>query len=672
MPNDTPDFVIPDWLQPSVPQMPPPSPDTVQQAHSAVMGGQLQDPGFVLPPELMQHVQPPQPAAPPVPKTDEGRQRAAEQQVSQGEQGVQQGIEQQSKAVEQKGSIEQQQAGDIANEYLRRNDELYGQADPWDPTKRLSGGLMQKREQEAAADQAELHKRQDAYEKAVAAEGNYKIDDRRYYKNMSTGRKIATGIALALSEFGHGLMRRDGPSPVMQMIQQSLKDDVAEQMNEQQQLGKKAERVRTSIDTYRQLTNDHQSAFNLKLAESYKRTADQIEAAGAKYASPLAKANAQQAAGQLRTQAAQLLTTTAQADASRAQQAVQHKQSMGVQYAELDLHKQQMAQAAKFHDDEVNERAAQLELAGRKEEAAELKAVHGQVAQHGILMPNGQYALMKDGSPYIAPEKSSEKLHEQYEGVLTMTDALDKLRQLRHDNGGDFNKWSTDARLKAAEYERALIGGHKAAGIAGFRGNVMEVINKATGGKEDTDPTSVIQSMLPLLDNAREDALQDFRHALHAHNYDNEQSFDIADPLKQQKPAESESQRQLRDVENEGGLHAGEAQVKEWALAAAKGDQQAVENLQRAATSAKDPTVQSIAQDALANPGQTANQLEALTRTRDLPMGLYPHLFKYETAHVAAEKRAAGESDRRREREAEEAKAKKNRKTGIRLIDEGP
>jgi hypothetical protein len=106
---------------------------------------------------------------------------------------------------------------------------------------------------------------------------NYKIDPGRRWRNASTGSKIAAAISVAMSALGDALQHRSGPNLALEIINKSIDDDVNLQVQERQHLGDVATRARTSIDDYRQEYGDWQQARAAKLAEEYKRTADEIE-----------------------------------------------------------------------------------------------------------------------------------------------------------------------------------------------------------------------------------------------------------------------------------------------------------------------------------------------------------------------------------------------------------
>ena len=175
------------------------------------------------------------------------------------------------------------------------------------------------------------------------------------------------------------------------------------------------------------------------------------------------------------------------------------------------------------------------------------------IEERGVKVPNGirQTAdgrtvatygqlLQGDGkTEYVILHKARKSSRPMYAGTLKFANAIDNLRSLVDENGGDLNKWGSDARQKAQELTRAVFAQHQALGLGGFKGPIAEKVEKGiTGGK---DITSLIGDVLPLLGRARQDAIDDIKTEFVAAGFDGDpKQLDIPDPIKAPKPAPSE------------------------------------------------------------------------------------------------------------------------------------
>lgn len=266
----------------------------------------------------------------------------------------------QAAIVEARGDIEAKEADDVAA--LKAAGE--GSADYW----RQQNAI---KEQERQRGIAERTAKIDA---AVKAEADYKIDDNRKWHNLSTGRKVLAAISVALSGLGDALQGKTGPNLALGIITGAIKDDVEAQVREREQLGKRIGIARNSLDSYRAISADEREAGQLKVAEQYRRTAAQVEAAAARYASPKAKLNAALLSEQLNAEAAKLTGQHGEAAWNRDQQ----RQQMAMQRQQIGISGGHLALAQKSFDWQKKQQAAQLQLeaaklsqAGKQKEAEE-------------------------------------------------------------------------------------------------------------------------------------------------------------------------------------------------------------------------------------------------------------------------------------------------------------
>lgn len=113
-----------------------------------------------------------------------------------------------------------------------------------------------------------------------------KIDPNRYLGNMSTGRKIATGIGLILGGIGSGILR--GKNPALEFLNQQIQRDLDAQ---QQNIHNKQTLLGALQQKYGNF-KDAQDMASIMMAHQFTHELDQ---AAAKAGTPLALARAQQA-----------------------------------------------------------------------------------------------------------------------------------------------------------------------------------------------------------------------------------------------------------------------------------------------------------------------------------------------------------------------------------------
>ena len=339
-------------------------------------------------------------------------------------------------------------------------------------------------EAEAKARAEGLAEHTAAYEKAIDAEANHKIDDNRKWNNTDTPMKILAGIGVALSIVGDSIAKRQGPNLAMQIIQEAIKDDIASQVRDREQLGKTVDRRRNSLDGYRQITGDMREAANLKIAEEYKRAADQIEATGAKYASPKAKLAAMSNAATLRMEAQRLVGSAAEGKFNRqlqtGAQAIQRSQ-VGVSWFNAKEGKRQFDKNLDLNNRQLLVEAAKLDAAGNVAGAKAARAEAATNNELGMLAPavvkvavnpttgQSEPVLKDDGTPEInqgsmlinadggvwnAPDKETRReLGKKRAAAEDVARMIDEVLAIRDDVGGEAGALNSDAsqRLKVLQ-----------------------------------------------------------------------------------------------------------------------------------------------------------------------------------------------------------------------------
>lgn len=124
------------------------------------------------------------------------------------------------------------------------------------------------------------------------------IDPNHYLASMSTGKKIETGIALALGGLGGGITGQ-GNAP-LQFLNNQIDRDIEAQKSE---LGKRENLLSANL---RQFGNMEQ-ATQMTRIQMHDMVQAKIAEAGAQAASPMAKANAMKLSGQLEQQTAPMV-----------------------------------------------------------------------------------------------------------------------------------------------------------------------------------------------------------------------------------------------------------------------------------------------------------------------------------------------------------------------------
>ncbi len=402
-----------------------------------------------------------------------------EQQIRAGAQGSLDTLGAQEQNAIQQGDIAAQEADANAKMLEDRNVELQAQ--------RMGNETKERERAQGLAD------RTTTYEKAVDAEANYKVDDGRRWKNLGTGSKILAGISLAMTGLGDALQGKSGPNIALQIINEAIRDDVAAQVRDRDQLGKVADRKRSSLDVYRQQTGDLRDAANLKIAEEYKRVADQMEATAAKYANPKAKLQAQNMAQSLRLQGYQLVGQTAQGSHDRDMQRQQlgiSRGQLGVAQGNLSLANKQFKQGIKEFDKRMTLEekkllidAAQADAAGNGAAAKAMRDEAALYREQGMLAPaqlemgpdnkpllhtdgplagtpivrRDTYLKNQDNSVWVAPKEARPGLAKKMHAAEQITSLLDDAMALRDASGGESSAANSDNYQKLKVLQNRLI-----------------------------------------------------------------------------------------------------------------------------------------------------------------------------------------------------------------------
>lgn len=344
---------------------------------------------------------------------------------------------------------ELQQAASIENDGLKRADEIRQQA-----------------ANEVAERQKGLQEKQAALDSAVKTEADYKIDDNRRWSNLSTGRKLLAGISVALSGLGDAFMNKTGPNLAFGIIQQAIHDDVAAQVRERENLGKRIGIAKNSIDNYRQITGDMADAHKLKLSEEYDRVAQQIRASAAQYGSDKAKLRGEALATQFEQQGAAIRSQAAESafnrDYQRAQLENQRRQT-NISAGHLSLANKQFEFSKEQSAKQLALQAAGLELEQAKLSAAGNAKAAEQVGKLGIpapptatkdadgnvVMQPGGVLKNPDGSPLlVGTEDEAKEIRNKMAVTHRLIADIDEIRQIRARVGGESSLLNSDERQR--------------------------------------------------------------------------------------------------------------------------------------------------------------------------------------------------------------------------------
>lgn len=305
------------------------------------------------------------------------------------------------------------------------------------------------REAAAAQDQAKLAQTTAEFTAATKAFADKKIDRTRMFNDWGTGRKIMLGISAAMSGLGAVLKHEgDKPIPVIEYIDQALREDVELQFREKDALGQDAQMKRGAIDVAIQTANQRQAQFQLAMAGHTEKAALQFEAVAQKSESQLAQLRAADVAAQLRGKSANYLNSAIQQQhgedqqkAALAEQERASKRSAGVQYAQLK-------EGARQFDASTAQREREMALnydAKLRDEAAGVAQATAKLdveAQKDLRQRGVGFFKTEDGSTdlsrlYVAATPEGAKdVREAYAYTDAVNDLVGDIVRLRDANTG--------------------------------------------------------------------------------------------------------------------------------------------------------------------------------------------------------------------------------------------
>jgi hypothetical protein len=346
------------------------------------------------------------------------------------------------------------------------------------------------------ADQAERLRQRaivDAHVQQLQKEADdYRIDPN---KDFSGSAKVGSLIAMALSGIGNSIAGRgDQPNPVLQMIQQHIKDSVDRQMDQRAQLQKKADRGVTALDRFDQFSKDRDAQSLAMQGQALQRTARQVELAAGQYVAPQARANGMKTAADLKALSAQKFQEAG--DKAFDQKIKQQEQDtarahVGVAYAGLAETKRHALVEEKHSEDvlayqkqkDADDNATKLlehQLTGKGGAAAQQLAAEKDVRETGIHDPTtGAYLQTPEAKAY------ADKATAYATQAATTTDP--KAKQALLDQAQQYKDASTQAIAKAADKEDRPKIEEKMAGaqqMVDAVGEMKRLINRDPSGSD--------------------------------------------------------------------------------------------------------------------------------------------------------------------------------------------
>lgn len=304
----------------------------------------------------------------------------------------------------------------------------------------------------------------------LAAVDNYKLDQNKYMKQMGVGGTIGWAIAAVLSGLGQALQRNNGPNPVIGMLQDRMKQAIAAQMDERDQLKEKYGRAEHDYDRYQQYSASRTAQMTALEAQADRWLANQIKAAGYKSAAPMARANAEAEAAKLETSAAE----KAQKSVKDATDYDMSKKRLQAEWAGIGI-SQQNANETRRHNvvsegltaDQRNIEALKIDQKN-KDDAAKLsreRSLGGELtpvrdAKGNVIGSKMGNITMKDGSEFHiqGTEPIVTAIQKKHAAAASLVATLDEIRKLgpewlnntaNSDKFQRLNELMGDARLQA-------------------------------------------------------------------------------------------------------------------------------------------------------------------------------------------------------------------------------
>jgi len=397
---------------------------------------------------------------------------------------------------------------------------------------------LHKQQAAQAAEAAKTHAAKQAYvDSTMKAVDSYKVDQNKYVKDAGIGQMAGWGIAMILSGIGGALQHRQGPDPVVQMLQDKIKQSVQLQFDARDQLKERNQRAQHDLDKYDAWSKDRMAQTQLLEAQYERRLAHMIQEAAVKSKDPLAVANGEKAAAEVLKSSAE----KAQKAAEFASTNAIAKQQLGVSQGNLAVSRFS-AQESQRHNlatealtgQQRELEAAKLEREGRNNDAklvrersigGEIKPVKdasGKVTGYetGLITKKNGETWVPNGTEPVVTE-----FQKGHEAAMRLLSTIDEIRRLGPEwmsntvnstKAQELRQQMADARLEAIKYH----------GLGVPTGHDVEL---AEGSIGTSDPTRFKDSMGGL-DKARGSIIKNMNISMRARGLDKDWEGPL-DPL---------------------------------------------------------------------------------------------------------------------------------------------
>ncbi len=345
--------------------------------------------------------------------------------------------------------------------------------------------VIQQRREQAAMEHRNSMKQLDQEWRALA---NTKMDPHRWWKNKSTGSKIAGVIAAVMGGLVSG--RTGGPNTGLAMLQREMEADIEAQKSDLYTAQQGLHARKGLLGELNQITGDELRSAELIRQATYERALQQVQtdaqnfhpegrqffehmefaqnirAAQQKSAMDFAQKDLKYRTDQAELEGKQLANQAARKKLAGIGQGAGPKLTPE-QWKAQGLKPPPYAMDGKEYDQWKGRVKVDAEL-GKEERGLEREQVVGGVVEVGKDGATKIRPLQQvDGSTYTPPKEDAPKIRESREGVQDLVDSLNGLKKLRTAEGGA-NKFTSPGTQ--AEYTRltnkAVIAYAKAKGLS--------------------------------------------------------------------------------------------------------------------------------------------------------------------------------------------------------------
>lgn len=388
---------------------------------------------------------------------------------------------------------------------------------------RKNAAYLAERQREA---QAEERARQwNDYQSALKKSSDHKIDPNRKWASLGTGKKIGAVVMALVSGIGSALKKQGDRNPALELIMQSIQDDVALQMAERDELGRQVERKRTALDEVAKMHQSRDAERSGRIAAIAQREANVLREAAAKAQSESVKFEYENLAAQMEAAAAQA-----------AEDGFWKEQEFMLKAGET---------AAKIRD--LNAKAALAErkaagggggaLAGKTGTAgqyASLDQIDPKYRDNAVRLPDGSWVITNSSD-------SAKNATEMMGGSRVMVQNIDRaLEKLAGSPGmaaklaGKVGLEGEDIAVIKQEVSQLLMNGKNYYTLGALSESDINIVNSL--GADPSAATAFVQQVWPKLQNWRNGITQDALAKLQTFGVDiNEERAFGAAPQKAQR-----------------------------------------------------------------------------------------------------------------------------------------